>query len=415
MIPILFENGLFLYTERVTYIIISIAYSVLFVNTLQANMKLREEETVSNLKNSGYPFGGRILNIAYSDIGAAPMNTAEHFQLAAHLGFNSLKGDVRITADGGLVMCHDAGITLDENGRIGRYDRNNQLLFRDLSFTDVKAMEYAAKADIMGHHAKVCDFETYIRICRDHEKVAYITVRDYNIPDMIAGVMAILRKYNMEGQSIINSFTFEALQEVRKYTDRIPGSNVFDIGYLPDMNDLNRLLSLGNGIMTLFWYTVGLTKEHWAEADGLLAAAAEAELPVHMAIVPSREPYEFMLGKGLQGFQLFRAILPYTRSDIHFRIAVENGTASLVNILRSDTYTADVSAENGIVSVKNISYTGSGAGYDDGLPALWMNQLDYRLDVCCQENPDARIFWDGSALRLDTGNRDGIYRIHVSV
>ncbi len=161
---------------------------------------------MSYLKNSGYPFGGRILNIAYSDIGAAPKNSAEHFQIAAHLGFNALKGDVRITADGGLVMCHDAGITLDENGR-----------------------------------------------------------------------------------------------------------------------------------------------------------------------------------------------------------------ASLVNILRGDTYTADVSAEDGIVSVKNIAYTGSISGYDDGLPALLMNMLDYSLDVCCPENPEARIFWDGKALRLDTGNRDGMYRIHVSV
>ena len=64
-----------------------------------------------------------------------------------------------------------------------------------------------------------------------------------------------------------------------------------------------------------------------------------------------------MLEKGIQGFQLFRAILPYTRSDIHFRIVVENGRASLVNILRGDTYTADVSAEDGIVSVENIAYT----------------------------------------------------------
>jgi len=370
---------------------------------------------MSNLKNSGYPFSGRVLNIAYSDIGAAPMNSAEHFQLAAHLGFNSLKGDVRITADGGLVMCHDAGITLDENGRIGRYDRNNQKMFRDLAFADVKAMEYAAMVEPMGHYARVCDFETYVRICRDNEKVAYVTVRDYNIPDMIAGVIAILRKYNMEGHSIINSFAYEALREVRKHTDRIPVSHVFDLGYLPTEEDLHRLLALGNGIMTLFWYTIGLTKEHWAEADGLLKAAADAELPVYMAIVPQREPYEFMLGKGIQGFQLFRTILPYTRSDIHFRIAVENGEASLVNILRGNTYTADVSAENGIISVKNITCTGSGTGYDDGLPSLWMNMLDYSLDVCCQENPDARVFWDGKALRLDSGNRDGVYRIHVSV
>lgn len=147
-------------------------------------------------------------------------------------------------------MCHDEGITLDENGRIGRYNRNNQIRFRDLAFADVKAMEYAAMAEFMGYQAQVCDFETYVRICRDNEKVAYVTVRDYNIPDMIAGVIAILRKYNMEEHSFINSFTLEALQEVRKHTDKIPVSNVFDIGYLPTEEDMNRLLALGNGILS---------------------------------------------------------------------------------------------------------------------------------------------------------------------
>ena len=56
---------------------------------------------------------GTVLRIAYSDLMLtpgnllAPINTAEHYYLAAHLGFNAIKGDVRITADGGLIMCHD--------------------------------------------------------------------------------------------------------------------------------------------------------------------------------------------------------------------------------------------------------------------------------------------------------------------
>ncbi len=62
--------------------------------------------------DGGYPFRGYVLNIVYSDLLFAPMNSAEQYQLAAHLGFDALRGDVRITADGGLVMCHDEGITL---------------------------------------------------------------------------------------------------------------------------------------------------------------------------------------------------------------------------------------------------------------------------------------------------------------
>ncbi len=366
-------------------------------------------------ENKGYPFHGCVLNIAYSDLLFAPMNSAEHYQLAAHLGFDALKGDVRITADGGLVMCHDEGITLDENGRIGRYDRNDQMKFRDLSYASLMEMEYASFADAMGHYARMCDFETFVRICKKNRKMVYATVRDYNIPQMIEGVIAVLRKYDMEEHCIINSFTYESLCEVRRHSQKITVSQVQDLGYLPNTEDVDRLCALGNSIMTLFWYTVGLTRERWAEADEVMAYAKTRSLPVHMALVPSRAQYEDMIEKGICGFQLYRAVLPYTRSDVHFDVAAENGEATFVNILRGDTYTATVSMESGIVSVRDIAYNGSPSAYPDGLPALWLNTLDHRLEVTCAENPQAAIRWDGKALLLDTQNVNGVYRIHVSV
>lgn len=55
------------------------------------------------------------------------------------------------------------------------------------------------------------------------------------------------------------------------------------------------------------------TYEAWTE---------EADLPVHMAIVPSRAQYEDMIGRGINGFQPSLAVLPYTRTNIHFRVGV---------------------------------------------------------------------------------------------
>ena len=89
----------------------------------------------------GARFGQKVLNIAYSDLTLAPMNSAEHFYLAAHLGFDALKGDVRITRDNGLILCHDEGFTLNENGRIGGYDRNCHTRFLDTDFADVMKLE----------------------------------------------------------------------------------------------------------------------------------------------------------------------------------------------------------------------------------------------------------------------------------
>lgn len=108
-------------------------------------------------------------------------------------------------------------------------------------------------------------------------------------------------------------------------------------------------------------------------------------------------------------------MLPYTRTDIHFRIAVKDGAATFENILRGDAYTARVSMENVTVIVEDIAYNGTTALYADGLPALWMNTLDYSMDVTCTENPTAAVTWDGKAIRLDTHGKDGVYRIHISI
>lgn len=365
--------------------------------------------------NYGARFGGKILNIAYSDLLLAPMNTAEHFYLAAHLGFDALKGDVRITRDGGLILCHDAGFTLDENGRIGRYDRNCQTRFLDIDFQEVMKLEYASFADRMGYHAHVCDFDTYVRICKEHGKIVYATVRDNRIPEMIAGVISTLRKYSMEEHAIINSFTYESLCEVRCHSDIIPVSHVFDIGYLPTSEDIDRLAALGNAICTLFWYTVGRNDSHWDEYAPLAAYAASKDIPLHMAIVPSFADYSTCIAHGIQGFQLYRAMLPYPQLDIRFTVNADNGTASVGNLFRADTCIADTEYKDNRIRIRNIRRNGSNLPFDDGLPVLWLNTLPHTLSVSCPENPNAKIHFEQNSIVLDNHGIDGTYLVHASL
>ena len=56
--------------------------------------------------------------ISYSRLfeDAGSVNTAEHYRYCGSLPFTSIKGDIRPTIDGGIIMCHDPGFTLDENG-----------------------------------------------------------------------------------------------------------------------------------------------------------------------------------------------------------------------------------------------------------------------------------------------------------
>ena len=362
-----------------------------------------------------HKFSGTIMNTAYSGIKLAPINTAEHFHLASHLGFNALKGDVRITSDGGLVMCHDAGFTFDENGRIGRFDKANCTKIIDMTFSQVMALEYAADYEVMRHYAKVCSFDTFVRICKEQGMICYVTLREDAIEELVRGVMQVLYKYHMIEHCMINSFTLETLQAVRKYNHTIPLSNVIPAEIPLKREVVENMIPLGNAAVTAFFYGREKRPELWEASKEALDLAWEHGIQIHMAQVASFADYSYMIQKGVQGFHITRAYLPYTRRDIQFAVRVTAGEASFEDLLLSDRLQADVVSTGGKVFIRNIRNNGSGYGYDDGLPALWMNRLPYAANVTCPDNHSAKIHWNGDALVLDTGNVDGMYVIHISI
>lgn len=361
-------------------------------------------------------FNGEVVNIAYSTVGLAPINTAEHFHLACHLGFNTIKGDVRITADGGLVMCHDPAFTLDEDGRIARYDKENCVMIRQMSFNQALAMEYVADSDALGHYAKVCSFDTYIRICKENGKVAYITLRDYRIPDVVKGVMEVLEKYRMTEHCIINSFTLETLQEVRKYSRTIPISHVLKLCTPVTRETVEEMIPLGNSILTIFNYGGGRKEPELIAASAeAIAYAKEQDIQIFAAVVRSYGDYTWLVQQGIQGVQIISACMPYNRSDFQFVIRMEEGKAVFENLFGCDRLCADITNENGTVTIRNIRTNRGGYTFDDGMPMLWLNRLPYALNVSCQTNSDARLIFRDNSLVLETGNTDGVYYLHISV
>lgn len=149
--------------------------------------------------------------IAYSKIAddGGAINTAEHFIHCAKKHFTALKGDVRPTSDGKLIMCHDAGFTLREDGRITTFNADNAVLIRDMTAEACVALQH----DNENH---VIDFEQYIKICKKYGKFAYITVRDEYLDDVITAMFSVLKKYSMRDRCIINSLAYETLQAIRQ-------------------------------------------------------------------------------------------------------------------------------------------------------------------------------------------------------
>lgn len=185
--------------------------------------KTRKDIEAKLAKEHKARFDDSYLYISYSSVSGAgaSINTAEMYGYCAKQGFNALKGDVRPTSDGGVIMCHDAGFTFDENGDITKYDADNCTLISSLTEAECLALKHAGTGNY------VCNLETYIRICKKYGKIAYITIRDEQIAEVVVPVMyALLDKYRMRTRCIINSFTVASLEAVRAIDSDIMLSRV---------------------------------------------------------------------------------------------------------------------------------------------------------------------------------------------
>lgn len=221
--------------------------------------------------------------VAYSHLssGDAPYNTEEHFLKCANMGgFTALKGDVRPTLDGGLIMCHDAGYTFDANNKITSYDKNNCTNILTLTVAQCKALTFAQQYENKDCHP--IDFETFVCICKKYGLICYVTVRDEAIAATVAPeTLRILKKYRMLDRCIINSFTKETLEIYRALNPTVMLSMVLDHWAVPTEADVDYVYSLGNCILNLF--TLPLpesedTRPYEQRLDELLSTQAYADV-----------------------------------------------------------------------------------------------------------------------------------------
>ena len=245
--------------------------------------------------------------IAYSkldDRDKGPINTEEHLRYCASLPFTTLKADVQPTSNGGLVLCHDKGFTLSD-GRIVTYDKDNSTPIHSLTTDQCLSLEYSKEYN--GKHCKVTDFETFIRICSESGKWAFITVRDEYVNEIVDAVMPILKKYNWVENSIINSFTVFTLEAFRRADPNIKLSYVLQYGKPLTRINVDTALRLGNCIITTFHFRVSDTESGWAvmdaSADGFQYAKSKG-VKFYQAQLTSAVDLKKLMEYGYSGAQL---------------------------------------------------------------------------------------------------------------
>lgn len=206
-----------------------IEVTVYAVNDSIADFK----EDMLEKTNDVYRFDEKFQVIAYSNIGVAPINTKEHFEYCAKHGFDGLKCDVRLTSDDKLVLCHDAGVTLDSEGRITGYSASNSTTIRSMTSAEFLALEHATKYNDAYVHPT--DLESFMTICKRSGKIPYITVRgatdsteDGTLAPTVAKLVAeAIRKYSVERNCIVNSYDPAILLMIRAREPEVYLSQVF--------------------------------------------------------------------------------------------------------------------------------------------------------------------------------------------
>lgn len=355
-------------------------------------------------RNDGQFYRGKILNIAYSSVtGVTPINTAVGYLTHAHIGFDAIKGDMRLTSDNKIVMCHDAGFTFDADGRITSYDAANSTLIHDLTYDQCMALEYTTFFGETGVYCPVADLDEYIRICKVTGKIAFVTFRPEYLVETALELFRVLDKYDMRGHAIINSLGYTCLDTIRTYDPYIACSYTMSNGVLTK-SAVDTAIRIGNCAVGIFD-----TLEKVQESADMIAYAKENGVPVFSAIIDTMERYQGCIDCGVTGFHISRPLFDYDPSTIILNVTVSGNTASEINNrFGRQAYDADVSIDGKTMTLRRIRNYGSESKCGDVLPELWLYRLPYEMVATNQNGETLVCDWKPYLHRglTITGNSD---------
>lgn len=356
------------------------------------------------------------MNIAYSDVNLAPINTRLHYRCAAHMGFNALKGDVQRTANGVLIMSHDPGFTRHgDTSELEEFDSTNYTPWSEYEWiTDPAVSEgqlgYDNDVGYTEGLVGVPELHQYIRVCRETNTIAYITLREDS--SIVEAVLNTVKEFGMLERCVINSYTYQTLEMVRKFSRTIPVSLVLDKGTPLNMNHITKVKNLGNGIITLFYYpsTESVTGVSLLKSTGdLIKTAINEGVVVHMAQLNSTSDYQRCIQFGISGAHITRCVLPHTPKMYTFEVEITQGTCNVGGSWNLQDITS--ATVGGIGDYQGVYYVNI---TNTVLRQLLDKNFTY-VGVHCPENPQAVAYYKEGAIHIDTQDVDAWYRIIIIV
>ena len=145
----------------------------------------------------------------------APQNSAEAFEAAGKLGFWAIETDVRRTADGVLVCCHDATVDsmFDGSGEI------SAMLWTELE-------RLAFRKDRMNgsiRQSRMPTFGEYLSICRQYGSIPFIEIKTMDVKEILDETL----RYCDEDKIVVSSSNIEHLRITRHLAKHVFIHHIF--------------------------------------------------------------------------------------------------------------------------------------------------------------------------------------------
>ena len=133
-------------------------------------------------------------------------NTASAFMEAGRRSYYGIESDVRKTADGKFVMCHDETLS-----RISGRD----ILVESSTLEELLGVELFAKKEGKSVE-KLATLESYIAICKEYDKQAVLELKSNFTEQEIEEMIGIISAYGYIERVTFISFNYGNLLSVRK-------------------------------------------------------------------------------------------------------------------------------------------------------------------------------------------------------
>lgn len=228
------------------------------------------------------------------------INTMSHFRKAEEYGFTCLKADMRLLSDGEIVLCHDAGLTLDPNGRIAKFDRENYLPLEKLTLREALSYEHSIADPESSYHPHLATLKEFLIFCKTRRIAPYITIRNEQQRPTLESLRRILLETDMIDKIIINNFPADdnTLSLVREFFPYVPVSYTIRGGQKVDRDMIDRIDKLGNAFLCVNKNRMGDIPQDVREY------AASKRIPLFGWIVSSPEEVDECMKYGAVGFHV---------------------------------------------------------------------------------------------------------------